>query len=207
MLRRQREQRAVFRFLTLKGLNPQQILSELESVYREDALALPTIYKWHARFRDRRTELSDDPRSGRPRKSDSAEAIFSMLEPRPFLSYSLLARHFGIAKATCLQILREDLALQKFNLRWVPDTLDSAQKQNRVTFSHALLEVLRREQRTNFDYVITGDEACFFLHYPNESVWAGSRDEIPVRIKQASNWHRNVSDCCFMVCERDPQSR
>jgi transposase len=178
------EQRAVLRFLTVKGLNPQQIHSELESVYHEGVLALPTIYKWHARFRDRRTELSDDPRSGRPRRSDLAEAISSMLAERPFLSCKLLVRQFRIAKATCLRILREDLALQKFNLRWVSHRPDSTQKQNRVTFSRALLEVLRREQQNNFDHVITGDESWFFVHHPNESVWAGSRDEVPVRRKQ-----------------------
>jgi hypothetical protein len=48
----------------------------------------------------------------------------------------------------------------------------------------ALLEVVCREQQNNFDYVITGDELWLFLHYPNESVWAGSRDEVPVHIKQ-----------------------
>jgi histone-lysine N-methyltransferase SETMAR len=178
------EQRAVVRFLTLKWLNPQQIYSELESVYHEDALAMPTVYKWHARFRDGRTELSDDPRSGRPRKSDLAEAIFSMLEERPFSSCKCLARHFRVAKATCLRILRDELGLQKFNLRWVPHTLNPAQKRNRVTFSRALLEVLHREQGNNFEHVITGDESWFFLHYPNESIWAESRDEVPVRIKQ-----------------------
>jgi hypothetical protein len=52
----------------------------------------------------------------------------------------------------------------------VPRTLDCAQKQNRVTFSHALLEVLHWEQQNNFDRVITGDESWLFLHYPNESV-------------------------------------
>jgi transposase len=129
------EQRVLLRFLTLRGLNPQQILSELESVYHEDALALPMIYKWHARFHDGSTELSDDPRSGKPRRNDLAEAISSMLEERPFLSCKLLARHFRIAKVMCLCILREDLALEKFNLRWVPHTLDSTQKQNHVTFS------------------------------------------------------------------------
>jgi hypothetical protein len=44
--------------------------------------------------------------------------------------------------------------------------------------------VLCREQQNNFDHVITGDESWFFIHYPNESVWAGSRDEVPARIKQ-----------------------
>jgi hypothetical protein len=111
------EQSAVLRFLRLKGLNPQQIYSELESVYHEDALAMPTIYKWHARFCDGRTELSDDPKSGMPRRRDLAEAFSVMLEERPFLSCKLLARHFRIAKDTCLRILRQDLTLHKFNLR------------------------------------------------------------------------------------------
>jgi hypothetical protein len=80
--------------------------------------------------------------------------------------------------------LRQDLALQKFNLRWVPHTLDSARKQNHSTFSHVLLEVLRREQQNNFDRAIIGDESSFFLDYPHESVWAESADEVPVGIKQ-----------------------
>jgi hypothetical protein len=80
--------------------------------------------------------------------------------------------------------LHDELALQKFNLRWVPHTLDFAQKRNRVTFSRALLELLRREQENNFEHVVTGDESWFVLHYPNESIWVESRDEVPVRIKQ-----------------------
>jgi hypothetical protein len=69
------EQRDVLRFVTLKRLDPQQIHSELESVCHEDALALPTISKRQVCFRDGRTELSDDPRSGTPRKNDFAEAF------------------------------------------------------------------------------------------------------------------------------------
>jgi transposase len=79
------EQRAVIRFLMLKGLGVQQIHSELESVYHKEALDLPTVCKWSARFRVGRTKLSDDPRSGRPRKSDLATGISAMLEERPFL--------------------------------------------------------------------------------------------------------------------------
>jgi hypothetical protein len=101
--------------------------------------------------------------------------VFVLQVARPILqdceSYVLahFARRFGTAK---------------FNLRWMPQSLDSAQKQNRITYPRALLEVLRREQQHNVDHVITGDESWFFLHYPNESVWAESRNEVLVRIKQ-----------------------
>jgi transposase len=73
------EQRVVIGFLTLKGFNSEEIYSELESIYREDLLTHPTVYKCHERFRDWRTELSDDPRSEKPRKSNLAEAISPML--------------------------------------------------------------------------------------------------------------------------------
>jgi transposase len=62
------EQSAAIRFLTLKGVGVQQIHSELESVYHKEVLTLATVYKWSARFPVGRTELSDDARSGRPKK-------------------------------------------------------------------------------------------------------------------------------------------
>jgi hypothetical protein len=37
------EQRAVIRFLTLKGLNPEEIYSEVESDYHQDVLAFPPV--------------------------------------------------------------------------------------------------------------------------------------------------------------------
>jgi hypothetical protein len=79
--------------------------SEPEPAYLEDAFALLTVCKWHARFRDGKTELSDDPRSVRPGKSDLAESIPSMLKERAFSSCDLLTRHFRVAKATWLQVL------------------------------------------------------------------------------------------------------
>jgi hypothetical protein len=100
-----------------QGLEVERDFSELESVDREDALAIPTIYKWHARSRDGRTQPSDDPRSGSRRKNDLAEAISSMGDKRPFLSCKVLARYFRIATAICLRILHDDLGLLKFHVR------------------------------------------------------------------------------------------
>jgi transposase len=178
------EQRAGGRFLLLKALNPPLIHSEPESIYHQHALALPTVCKWLARFRDGRTELSDDSRSGRPRKSDLAGPISSMLKERPFSSCKLLARHFRVTKATCLRILREDLELKRFHLRWVAHTLDSTYKRNRVALSHELLDILRPEQECSSAHVMTGDEWWFFQHYPNESACLESQDELPARVKQ-----------------------
>jgi hypothetical protein len=118
------ERRAVIRFLTLKGVGVQRIHSKLESVYHKEALTLPTVDKCSARLRVMRTNLSNEPRSGTPRKSDLATVISAMLEGRPLLSCKLIARLFSVANTPCLRILREDLGLKKFHLQWVPHTID-----------------------------------------------------------------------------------
>jgi hypothetical protein len=70
----------------------------------------------------------------------------------------------------------------KSHLKWVRHALDSTQKRNRATLPHELLDILLREQEYSFEHVITRDESWFFLHYPNESAWAESQDELPVRV-------------------------
>jgi hypothetical protein len=164
------DQRAIIHFFTLKGLLSRAIAAELESVYAADALALLTVKKWQKRCAQGRTSLCDDPRSGLPLTNDPAESIASMLKECPFLSCTVLCRHFRIAKASCLRILQDDLGLKKFDLRWVPPALDASQKGERVTLSHELLAVLGRDRRNHFRNVMTGDESWFFLYHSHESI-------------------------------------
>jgi transposase len=177
------EQRAVIRFLTLKGLKSKDILAKLEGVYGEGVLSLAAVKKWNKRFREGRTDLFDDPRSGRPMTHDLGQAIRSMLVERPFTSCKVLCRHFRVAKGTCLRILHDELGLKKLHLRWVPHTLDQAGKNERVTYSRALLEQLTEAQQDDFQHVVTGDESWFFLFYPRESAWVESRFDLPERTK------------------------
>jgi hypothetical protein len=60
-----------------------------------------------------------------------------------------------------LRILYDVLHRENFTLRWVPHSLDSNQKAERVTFSHRLLEVLKKDGENNFQNSLTGDESCF----------------------------------------------
>jgi hypothetical protein len=96
------EQRAVVRFLILKGFHASTIAAEPKSVYETEALAISTVKKWRKRFADRRTSLYDDPRCGRSLTNELTEAISSILNERPYLLYTALCQHFRIAKATYL---------------------------------------------------------------------------------------------------------
>jgi hypothetical protein len=189
------EQRAVIRFLALKGLCASAIAAELKSVYDPEALALSTVEKWRKRFGEGKTSRYDDPGCGRLQTitNDLAEAISSMLKEGPYFSCRILCRLFRIAKGTCLRILHGKLGMKKFHLccvPWVLNAMDPNQKAERVTLSHGILSVLQSIRSTGFQSIITGDESCFFLYflyYPRDSIWASSRSEVPVRVNQKNN--------------------
>jgi transposase len=110
------EQRPVVRFFTLKGLSPEDVHTELESKYMDEALDLRTIYKWYERFMRRRIKLFDDPRSGQPLQNDLANALHVMIQEFHFTSCKSLCIHFRLSMSTCLRILHDVLRLKKFNL-------------------------------------------------------------------------------------------
>jgi transposase len=177
------EQRAVMRFVTLKGLSLKDIHPRFESVYMDQALCLRTVYKWHERFMQRRTKLFDDPRSGQSLQNDLANTLRAMIREFSFTLCKRLCTHFRLAKSTCLRILHDVLRLKKFNLRWVRHSLDGAQKVERVSLSTDLVRVLKEDQNNGFTQVITGDESWFDFDYLHQLVWIPSRDEISERIK------------------------
>jgi transposase len=111
------EQRSVVRFFTLKGLSSRDIYTELESMYMDEALCLCTVYKWHRRFMQGRTELFDDPRSAQSLQNNLADALRVMIQEFPFTSCKRLCIRFRLGKATYLRILHDVLRLQKFNLQ------------------------------------------------------------------------------------------
>jgi hypothetical protein len=137
------EQRAVICFLALKGLHASAIAAELKLIYETEALALSTMSKWCKHFAEGRTLPYNNPRCGRPLSNDLAKTISSMLKERPWISRKGLYWHFRAAKGTCLRILHDMLGMKKFHLYWVPHALDTNQKAERATLSHAILRNYR----------------------------------------------------------------
>jgi hypothetical protein len=67
-------------------------------------------------------------RSGRPPGNNVAEAIRSVLKEKNFISCNVLCRHFRIAKASWLRVLRDSLDMKKVNLCWIPLARNKDQK-------------------------------------------------------------------------------
>ena len=57
---------AVIRFLSAKGLKAAEIHRQISEVYGENIMSDGTVHKWVRAFRDGRTNIHDEERSGRP---------------------------------------------------------------------------------------------------------------------------------------------
>ena len=70
-----REQRANLKFLAKLGKTPSESFTMLQQVYREETMSRTRAFEWHKRFKEGREEVEDDPRSGRPSTSRTADNI------------------------------------------------------------------------------------------------------------------------------------
>jgi hypothetical protein len=89
--------------------------------------------------------------------------IQSLLQRSPFISCKGLYRKLKISKTTCVHVLHDDLHLEKFNLRYVPHSLEADQKRSRVELSRELVQILEQDQQYEFEHILTGDEGWFLF--------------------------------------------
>jgi transposase len=173
------EQRAVSCCLTLKNLSVPKVATKLQGVYGTDALKYSTVSKWRLRFQDGSDDLFDLARSGRPSHNDLVAPIQPLLQQCPFISCNALCRKLKIGKETCLRVLHDDLHLEKFNLCYVPHSLEADQKRSVVQLSREPVQILEPDQQYEFEQVLTEAESWFFSGYFHHSCSAANPDDVP----------------------------
>ena len=67
------EQQINLKFLVPLGKTPTKALKLLQEVYGDDTMSRTRLFEWHRRFKERRKEVEDDNRSGRPSASRTDE--------------------------------------------------------------------------------------------------------------------------------------
>jgi hypothetical protein len=136
----------VIRYLTLKNLSIAEIATEFQSVYRTDALEYSTVSKCRLRFQDGSDHSFNLARSGSSSRSDLVAPIQSLLQQFPFILCKVLCPKLKIGRPTCLCVFHDDLYLEKFNLRYVPHSLEANQKRSWVELSRELLQILEQDR-------------------------------------------------------------
>lgn len=165
----QEEFRAYIKIRSLLGISAAQIHRELVSIPGCVPPAERTVADWAARFKAGRQSVQDDPRSDRPTTVVTSEMI-TLLEDivieDPHSSVADIASQCGISVGSAHQILVENLRMRKICERWVPHTLSSAQKAERVELSQSLLNKMHRWGTNGLKRLVTGDETYLFYHNP-----------------------------------------
>ena len=134
----------------------------------EETMSHTRAFEWHKRFKEGREEVEDDPRSGRPstsRTADNIERVKQMVRADCQLMVRMIAEELSINKDTVWSIITENLVMCNVCAKMVPKLLSEDQKQQRVTVCQDIIERLE-EDPDLLGRVITGDKSWIFEYDP-----------------------------------------
>ena len=136
----------------------------LKIAFGEEAMCRTQTYEWWKRFKEDRTSVDDDPRSGLPSTSktdDNVAKVREVIRSNRRLTVREVAEEVGISKTVCREILTENLGMHRIAAKFVPHLLTDDQKQNRVDVSQELLNGANGDDKF-LKNIITGDETWVY---------------------------------------------
>ncbi|KAG5324833.1 SETMR methyltransferase, partial [Pseudoatta argentina] len=154
------EIRSVIRYLVWKGKTPVEVYNEVKTAYGDKGMNRTSVFKWCREFKNGRTSVHDDQRSGRPSilTDDIVENIENALcDDRRLTVDELSAMFPQISRSLLHETITETLGYRKLSARWVPKQLTDQHKLNRV---EAGQEFLRRYKLHGDEFlrsIVTGD--------------------------------------------------
>ncbi|KAG5318103.1 SETMR methyltransferase, partial [Pseudoatta argentina] len=154
------EIRSVIRYLVWKGKTPVEVYNEVKTAYGDKGMNRTSVFKWCREFKNGRTSVYDDQRSGRPSilTDDIVEKIENALrDDRRLTVDELSAMVAQISRSLLHETITETLGYRKLSAKWVPKQLTDQHKLNRV---EAGQEFLRRYKLHGDEFlrsIVTGD--------------------------------------------------
>ena len=131
----------------------------LQEAIVDNAMSQSKTFLWYKRFKDGRTSVDDDERSGRQSTSTTPENIANVREA--ILADGRQTNHDVCEKVelqygTVQRILADNLNMTRISARLVPRLLSDDQKALRVSVCRELKQV--RDDPNFISSIITGDE-------------------------------------------------
>src|SRR5215510_11789421 len=158
------EQRICVKFCVKVGKSVTETFEMLKIAFREEAMCRTQTYEWWKRFKEGRTSVDDDPRSGWPSTSktdDNVAKVREFIRANRRLTVREVAEEVSISKTVCHEIITENLGMHGIAAKFVPCLLTDDEKQNRVDVSQELLD--RANDDDNFlENIITEDETWVY---------------------------------------------
>ncbi|GFN82698.1 histone-lysine N-methyltransferase SETMAR [Plakobranchus ocellatus] len=154
------EIRAVVRFLIAKGTKCSVIYGEIVESYGGHAMSMTQVYQWCSWFKDGRTSLQDEPRSGRPNTANNdwnTARVDELIKVDRRMKLKEISLRHNIPKTNVYEIVHDKLGYRRVSARWVPKMLSDEHKRQRVEISQILLHRCQQEGDETVDVGPGGD--------------------------------------------------
>jgi hypothetical protein len=139
----------------------------LQEAFGDNAMSQSKTFLWYKRFKEGRTSVDDDERSGRPSTSTTPENIANVREAiladrrRTIHDVCEIVR---LSYGTVKRILADNLNLRRISAKFVPRLLSDDQKAHRVSVCRELKQA--RDDPNFISNIITGDETWVYGYDP-----------------------------------------
>jgi len=163
----------------------------LQKAFEDECMSKTQIKEWYKRFKNGRTSVDSDSRSGRPatgKTSDNVERVRVAIEQDRRLTVRELEGDLAIPKSTVYRILSEDLGMTRVCAKFIPKLLSEQQKSLRLEIAKDNLEMINSDENL-LKKVITGDESWVYGYDPEtkqqSSQWKHASSPRPKKARQS----------------------
>jgi len=189
------EQRYCIKFCVKLGDSQVETIRKIQQAFGNEAMGTTQIKEWYNRFKDGRTSVESEARSGRPSTSRNEiviDQVRTLLMQDRRITIRELADEAGVSIGSVHSIVTEDLGLRRISAKFVPKLLTIEQKQLRLEIAQDMLETVNSDPNF-FNTVITGDETWVYGYDP-ETKFQSSQWKHPTspRPKKARKVRSNV---------------
>ncbi|XP_013791740.1 putative uncharacterized protein FLJ37770 [Limulus polyphemus] len=151
-------------------------------------MGITQIKEWYNRFKDGRTTMESEPRSGRPstcRNDQVIAKVNAMVMRDRRVTIKEIAEEVGISTFSAHSIMTEDLAMKRLAAKFVPKLLTAEQKELHVEVSQDMLDSTNSDPDF-MNTIITGDESWVYGYDPEtksqSSQWKHSTSPRPKKV-------------------------
>ena len=126
------EQRICIKFCFEIGKPATETYKLLQQAHGEDAMGRTQVFDWFRRFKEGRTSVECDPRSGRPSTSRNVEMIAKVrtdFRNNRRLRVREISDDCGISVSSWDAILTDDLHMKRARAKFVPRLLTDVQRE------------------------------------------------------------------------------
>ena len=151
----------------------------IQKAFVDECMGITQIKEWYRRFKNGRTSVDSDPRSGLSSLQTTPENIERVqlaIEGDRRLTVRELENDLGIPKTTVWEILNKILGMARVCTKFIPKLLTTEQKDLRSEITQDNLKMVSDDENVLMK-VITGDESWVYGYDPETK-------------QQSSQWKR-----------------